>query len=97
MTWFRFGAFLAWLVILPLILAQPLGNPLTIVGLLILSPALAIGFYLVKKAAFIVIYFVPVTNVIVAYLRIGFIFAFSRIIVQEAPEIAVPMWAGGGR
>jgi hypothetical protein len=92
-TWFRFGSFATWWLILPLIMSGTPGNPLATAGMLVVSPILAAGFYVTLKGSLMILYFVPVTRVVVAYARLAWLWVFSRLIVQEAPEIALPMWS----
>jgi len=92
-TWFRFGAFVTWWVALPFIMSATPGNPLATAGMLLVSPIIAALLYAMFKAALAIVYFIPITNVVMGYLRLGYIWLFSRIIVQEAPEIVLPVWS----
>lgn len=91
-TWFRFGSFITWCLILPVIASFATENAFGALGMLMASTILAAGCYLILQFSLMILYFVPVTNIVIAYARIALLWIFSRLVVQEAPEIALPMW-----
>lgn len=91
-TWFRFETFLVWiLVAVSLIVAPPPSFALTSFAV-IFSPITAVFFVVVFKALSWVAYFIPKIGAVAGWLRYIFYAAFSRFVVQPAPEIELPFW-----
>lgn len=95
-TWLRFEATLAWLALLPLIFATPWPNFGVFLGALLLSPVAAVAFLFALKAAGWLIYairFGP-TGQVLGWLRLAFLWSFSRLIAEPAPSVEMPLWIG---
>lgn len=91
-TWFRFEAFLVWLLVaIGLIVAPPPSLALTAFAVLF-SPLTAVIFVVVFKAIAWIAYFIPKMGALVGWLCYIFYVSFSRLVVQPAPEIELPFW-----
>lgn len=92
LTWFRLEAFVIWLLLIPILLiasSQSFGGWLVT---LLVSPAFALAFWGLLKLTGWVFYFVPVMGKVWAVGRLIFLWTFSRLVVQRAPEIDMPAW-----
>jgi hypothetical protein len=92
-SWLRFEGFLTWLVLLPFCFAAGHSNLLTLVGGLLFSPIAALIAVFALKVTGWVVYFIPGPNKAWGWARIAFLWAFSRLILEEAPELEVPSWS----
>lgn len=66
----------------------------TSAGLLMIvgSPLLAFGLWILLRMAGWLLYFVPGINKLWAWGRIAFLFMFSRFVVEAAPDVEIPAW-----
>lgn len=92
LTWFRFEVFLVWLVLLLVIGASTTEDVPSKLVFLVLSPAAAVGVWILLKLTGWVFYFVPGMGKLWGWGRIIFLWLFSRVVVQEPPEFDFPLW-----
>lgn len=98
LSWLRLELTLCWAASVALAIVGPspaisgLGDR---VYLVLLSPIAAIMLWLTLKAVSLVLYFVPGVGMVWGLLRICFVRLFSRLIVQPAPTIVMPVWRSG--
>jgi hypothetical protein len=92
LTWFRFEVFLMWLLMILVIAAAAEDNPSPLL-LLVLSPVTALGLWILLKLTGWVFYFMPGMGKLWGWGRLIFLWAFSRLVVQPAPTIDMPVWA----
>lgn len=90
-TWFRFEVFVAWLLIILFGLTQPLTVQTIVVGALV-SPLVAVLICVALKITGWVLFFLPGTNSLLGWCRLGWLWTFSRLVVEPAPEIDLPLW-----
>lgn len=82
--------FLLWCVAAAVSLAAP--SPAQLLLGLLLSPLTALALWALLKLSGFTFYFIPGINKVWGYLRLGFRLAFSRVVVEEAPMIEMPLW-----
>lgn len=90
-TWFRFECFLSAVLSIALV-ASLEGLPIEKLGIALLSPVGAVVFVITLKVLGAVSYFVPGINKVFGWSRLAFVWIFSRLIVEEVPEIDMPLW-----
>jgi|GEM_PF-6249365 len=89
-TWFRFEISLLWCAAAAAALAAP--APGQILLALLASPVTALALWVLFKLSSWIFYFIPGINKVWGYLRLGFKVVFSRLVVEEAPEVEMPLW-----
>jgi hypothetical protein len=92
-TWLRFGVFLYWILVLFCTTLSPLPG-LDRALVLVASPVVAFFLHGGIVLAGWIAYFVPGSGVVFGVLRLVYLRLFSRLIVQEAPEVELPLWRG---
>ena len=93
LTWFRFEVFLAWIVVILAALlgsSQSAAQPLLTV---ITSPIMAVAIWALMKLTGWIFYFLPGIGQLWGWGRLMFLWAFSRLVVQQAPTIDIPAWS----
>lgn len=95
-TWFRFEASLVWVGIVWVTVATPWPSFITGLAILLMSPLVAVFMLFSLKGAGWVIYLVPITlfSQTLGWARIAFLWTFSRLVVEPAPDIEMPLWIG---
>ena len=97
LSWLRLETFLVWLVLVPLFLAMEWPSSLALVGAMLGSPLMALFTIFTLKVMGWAMYFVPGANRVWGWGRIAFLWAFSRLVVEAAPELEMPTWSSGPR
>ncbi len=59
--------------------------------ILVVSPLLASFIYVLLRIAFIVGYFLPGISMPLGWIRLGYIWLFSRLVAEAAPAIDLPI------
>ena len=95
-SWLRFGVFVSWLWVVLFVLGSglPLESRLLYI---ITSPLIAVFLYGAFALAALIGYFIPGMGILFGIIRLGYFRLFSRLIVQEAPEIELPLWRSDRR
>jgi hypothetical protein len=65
---------------------------LTRSGALLASPLLAVIVVFALKVSGWIVYFMPGLNRMWGWGRLGFLWAFSRLVVEDAPMLELPVW-----
>jgi hypothetical protein len=90
-SWPRFGTFLSWLTIV-LFAFSSSQSDYELLLVLASSPLLAIFVYVGCVLAGWISYFIPVTGTLFGIIRLFYLWLFSRLIVEEAPEVEFDLW-----
>jgi hypothetical protein len=92
-TWFRFNSTLCWLVIVLAILLQPQHeSAYLLLPMLVVSPIAAVMFCGMLQVMFWLAMLVPGVGMVPGLIRLIYATAFSRLIVEPAPDIEMPLW-----
>lgn len=92
-TWPRFNIAVCWVVLVLLILTVPGPPPQSSkLELLLISPLAAPIFYVLIVLISWIAYTLPAVNFVFGAVRIFYLWAFCRLVMQPAPEIALPAW-----
>ena len=90
-TWFRFEVVLIWLIVVFVTVPSAGDRPVYLLSICLVSPALALGIWILLKLSGIIFYFIPWMNRIWGGGRLLFNVLFSRLVVQEAPTVEWPI------
>jgi hypothetical protein len=90
-TWLRFKFAILCMIFIVVALSVG-GRALERLEFLLLSPFIAIIMLLFLKIFGVIVYFIPGPNRVFGWLRLLFFWTFSRLIVQQAPELDMPLW-----
>lgn len=92
LTWLRLETFLVWLVLVPLLPVMERPSSMSLLETSLASPVVALFSVFALRLMGWVIYFIPGPNRIWGWGRIAFLWVFSRLVVEEAPELEIPAW-----
>jgi hypothetical protein len=98
-TWLRFEVFLAWLFLLAIILSSGRSQPESALFAALISPIPAILMVLIFRLIVVALLILPLRPLAegVGWVRLCFLTIFSRLIVEPAPDVEMPLWMGPGR
>jgi hypothetical protein len=92
-TWPRFNIFVCWVTLVLLLLVIPGAPPQSSkLAMLLVSPLAAPILYVVIVLTSWVAYTLPAVNFVFGTARMFYLWVFCRLVVQPAPEIALPAW-----
>lgn len=92
LSWFRFEVFIVWLAVALVAISVPWRDLKAAVVMGVASPLVSIGLLLLLKVVGWVFYFTPGMSKIWGWSRLTFYRLCSRLIVQPAPELEMPLW-----
>lgn len=95
-SWLRFESGLMWALIVWVTMATPWPNFIIRLAVLLMSPLAAVFLLFSLKGAAWVIYLVPISlfGQTLGWGRIAFLRTFSRLVVEPAPDVEMPLWIG---
>lgn len=94
-TWLRFNVLVSTLVFVPAVLASPTLSAGERVLMLALAPVGGLVLYFMVSMLFLVMLFTPGPSFIFGAIRLAYVWLFSRLIVQPAPDVEAPLWISG--
>ena len=95
-SWLRLEATLVWIGLVAVLLMTPRENMVEAAGYLLLSPLLALLMLFVLKGAGWLVFLtpVPIFGRTLGGMRLAFLWIFSRLVVEPAPSVEMPLWIG---
>jgi hypothetical protein len=92
LTWFQFEASLLWLFVMASSLALPWPSAGAAALAFVAAPITALALWILVKLTGWVFYFIPKVGPIWGWGRLIFLWSFSRMVVEQAPKIDLPLW-----
>ena len=95
-SWYRFEYCTILLILVPCTVLLGNGNGLQHLATVLMSPLMALLLLWMLKITGWLSYMMPILPLgrAIAWSRIGFLFAFHRLIAEPTPGIEMPLWIG---
>ena len=96
-TWFRLEVTLTCVLVLLAVMSADAASWRDRIAMLLVSPALSIALVITLKIMGWVSYFIPGPDRLFGWSRVAFLWLFSRLVAEPAPELEMPLWLGSRR
>jgi hypothetical protein len=90
--WWRFNVAMLAIAISLLSILSPSTSVLLKLLLCLFSPIAALLYYPIIKIFVFVLSWIPLVKYFIAFARIAYLSAFSKLVVERAPQIILPYW-----